>query len=1069
MDRENNQRRDRYRNRDYDHGREERDDRRDEWRDEQRNYGRDRDRDRDGDRGGFILDFKRRKLNLNRSVRDESRFDSGRGPRDYSRSATPRDRRGDATPLQQEFDAVGEPGVSAEDELVLDRDWYTGDEFGHTFGDEDHNPFGSYVETSWADLEHQEQAMLERKTARFDRVNPRTVQKQKDVDAWETNRMLTSGVAQRRDMGADFEDDEEATRVHLLVHDLRPPFLDGKTIFTKQLDPVPAVRDYQSDMAVFSRKGSRVVRERRQQRERQRAAKDATNAAGTMLGSIMGVHGDADDDSALPIAGEDEAARVAKGASAAAAAADSAAGTKGSNKFADHMKKNEGASSFSQSKSLREQREYLPAFAVREDLMRVIRDNQVVIVVGETGSGKTTQLTQFLYEDGYGKAGMIGCTQPRRVAAMSVAKRVSEEMEVKLGSTVGYAIRFEDCTSKDTVIKYLTEGVLLREFLNEQDLDRYACVIMDEAHERALNTDVLMGLFKKILQRRRDLKLIVTSATMNSKRFSEFFGGAPEFIIPGRTFPVDVMFHRTPVDDYVDQAVHQVLAIHVSMGQGDILVFMTGQEDVEVTCELVRERLNNLKDPPKLMILPMYSQMPADLQAKIFDKAPPGTRKCIVATNIAETSLTVDGIMYVVDPGYSKLKVYNPRMGMDTLQITPISQANASQRSGRAGRTGPGKAFRLFTEMAFKDELYLQTIPEVQRTNLSNTILLIKSLGVKDLLDFDFMDPPPQDTITTSLFDLWALGSLDNLGELTGLGRKMNAFPMDPPLAKLLIMSEEYGCSEEMVTIVSMLSVPNVFYRPKERQDESDAAREKFFVPESDHLTYLHVFSQWKANGYLDSWCMRHFLHSKSLRRAKEVREQLIDIMKMQKMTMASCGTDWDVVRKCICSGYYHQAAKVRGIGEYMNLRTSVTVQLHPTSALYGLGFLPDYVVYHELILTSKEYMSTVTSVDPRWLAELGGVFYSVKEKGYSAREKRVIETDFNRRMEIETQMARDKLRQDEQRRADEERAASSALHGDATGASIGSGGPGGSSSTKKIVVHGAVRKPVVKKRGRGF
>ncbi|OBT52331.1 hypothetical protein VE04_07626, partial [Pseudogymnoascus sp. 24MN13] len=628
-------------------------------------------------------------------------------------------------------------------------------------------------------------------------------------------------------------------------------------------------------------------------------------------------------------------------------------------------KKSEGASNFSQSKTLREQREYLPAFAVREDLLRVIRDNQVVIVAGETGSGKTTQLTQFLYEDGYGKRGMIGCTQPRRVAAMSVAKRVSEEMECKLGSTVGYAIRFEDCTSKETVIKYMTDGVLLRESLNEPDLDRYSCVIMDEAHERALNTDVLMGLFKKVLARRRDLKLIVTSATMNSKRFSDFYGGAPEFFIPGRTFPVDVMFHRSPVEDYVDQAVQQVLAIHVSMGAGDILVFMTGQEDIECTCELIQDRLNALNDPPKLSILPIYSQMPADLQAKIFDRAAPGVRKVIVATNIAETSLTVDGIMYVVDAGYSKLKVYNPRMGMDTLQITPISQANASQRSGRAGRTGPGKAFRLFTEAAYKDELYIQTIPEIQRTNLSNTVLLLKSLGVKDLLDFDFMDPPPQDTITTSLFDLWALGALRDIGDLTDVGLKMTPFPMDPSLAKLLITSEEYGCSEEMLTIVSMLSVPSIFYRPKERQEEL-RRRAREVLPTATAT----------------AWCTRRFLHPKSLRRAMEIREQIGDIMKMQKMTMVSCGTDWDVIRKCICSGYYHQAAKVKGIGEYVNLRTSVAIQLHPTSALYGLGYLPDYVVYHELILTSKEYMSTVTSVDPKWLAELGGVFYSVKEKG---------------------------------------------------------------------------------------
>jgi pre-mRNA-splicing factor ATP-dependent RNA helicase DHX38/PRP16 len=593
-------------------------------------------------------------------------------------------------------------------------------------------------------------------------------------------------------------------------------------------------------------------------------------------------------------------------------------------------------------------------------------------------------------------------------------------MEVRLGGLVGYAIRFEDCTSSETKIKYMTDGVLLRESLNESDLDRYSCIIMDEAHERALNTDVLMGLIKKVLARRRDLKLIVTSATMNSDRFSRFYGGAPEFIIPGRTFPVDIQYSRSPCEDYVDSAVKQVLAIHVSQGPGDILVFMTGQEDIEITCELVAERLKQLNDPPKLSILPIYSQMPADLQAKIFDRAAPGVRKVIVATNIAETSLTVDGIMYVVDSGFSKLKVYNPKMGMDTLQITPISQANASQRAGRAGRTGPGKCFHLYTERAFRDEFYIQAIPEIQRTNLANTVLLLKSLGVKDLLDFDFMDPPPQDTITTSLFDLWALGALDNIGDLTTLGRTMTAFPMDPSLAKLIITAVEYECSEEMLTIVAMLSVPSVFYRPKERQEESDAAREKFFVPESDHLTLLHVYTQWKVNGHSDGWCVRHFLHPKALRRAKEIRDQIRDIMEKQKMPLISCGTDWDVIRKCICSGYYHQAAKVKGIGEYINLRTSVTIQLHPTSALYGLGYLPDYVVYHELILTSKEYMSCVTSVDPHWLADLGAVFYSIKEKGYSARDKRVTEIEFNRKAELEAQMAVDKARE-EKRILDEE------------------------------------------------
>ncbi|KAF4124040.1 pre-mRNA-splicing factor ATP-dependent RNA helicase DHX38/PRP16 [Geosmithia morbida] len=951
-----------------------------------------------------------------------------------SRSSTPRGQsQSHYAPTPRRDDPADAPAPDDEDAKALDRDWYGGDEFGgHVFGDDAHNPFASYELSAW-ESQQIEAAKAQKMASRYD---ARKEERQRENDAWETNRMLVSGVAQRRDMAADFDDDE-ATRVHLLVHDLRPPFLDGRKIFSKQVEPVPAVRDYQSDMAVFSRKGSKVVKEARQQRERQRQAQEATSMAGTTLGNIMGAKED-DGDSALPVAGEEDG-KDREGRKV--------------NKFNANKEKAKGASNFSQSKSLREQREYLPAFAVREDLLRVIRENQVIIVIGETGSGKTTQLTQFLYEEGYGNRGMIGCTQPRRVAAMSVAKRVSEEMEVPLGSTVGYAIRFEDCTSKETVIKYMTDGVLLRESLNEPDLDRYSCIIMDEAHERALNTDILMGLFKKILQRRRDLKLIVTSATMNAKRFSDFFGSAPDFTIPGRTFPVDVMFHRSPVEDYVDQAVHQVLSIHASMDAGDILVFMTGQEDIEVTCELVRKRLDALNDPPKLEILPIYSQMPADLQAKIFDRAAPGVRKCIVATNIAETSLTVDGIKYVVDAGYSKLKVYNPKMGMDTLQITPISQANSSQRSGRAGRTGPGKAFRLYTEKAFKDELYMQTIPEIQRTNLANTVLMLKTLGVKDLLDFDFMDPPPQDTILTSMFDLWALGALDNMGELTELGKKMSAFPMDPSLSKLLIMAEEYGCSEEMITIVSMLSVPNVFYRPKERQDEADAAREKFWVHESDHLTYLQVYQAWKANGYSDGWCVRHFLHAKSLRRAKEIREQLLDIVRMQKMELVSCGMDWDLVRRAICSGYYHQAARYKGSGEYTNLRTNLGVQLHPTSALYA-GHPPDYIVYHELILTSKVYVSTVTAVDPYWLADLGGVFYSVKEKGYSTRDKRTVEKEFNRKVEIEAQMAEDK-RIDQERREAEKNRSVVVKKKEADG--------------KKFTQHGAVRKPLVKRRRGGI
>ncbi|GAA5865683.1 hypothetical protein JCM3774_004965 [Rhodotorula dairenensis] len=901
-----------------------------------------------------------------------------------------------------------------QDARTVDREWYNLDEGGAEMTGDGFDGYDDYADR---EAELIAKAGGGGTAGPKKRLTARQAARNAESDQWERNQLALSGVTgERRQLDFDNLDDEEESRVHLLVHDLKPPFLDGRVAFTKQLEPINPIKDPTSDLAVFAKKGSQLVMERRALREREKAAAKAASLAGTALGNIMGVKEDEGEQAAAGLASAAKRVDGSRGTGANAAGVggggggtDDDDGRKNSDsQFAEHMKKaahGKGSSHFARSKSLKEQRQYLPAFASREALLKVIRENQVVVVIGETGSGKTTQLTQFLHEEGYSNYGLIGCTQPRRVAAMSVAQRVSQEMEVELGAEVGYSIRFEDCTSEKTVIKYMTDGVMLRESLNEGDLDRYSVIILDEAHERSLNTDILMGLLRKILSRRRDLKLIVTSATMNAAKFSSFYDDAPCFTIPGRTFPVDVLFSKTPCEDYVDSAVKQALQIHISHPPGDVLIFMTGQEDIECTCDVIKERLEQVDDVAPLEVLPIYSQMPADLQAKIFSPTEDGRRKVIVATNIAETSLTVDGIMYVVDAGYSKLKVYNPRMGMDSLQITPISQANANQRSGRAGRTGAGTAYRLFTEMAFRDELFENTIPEIQRTNLSNTVLLLKSLGVKNLLEFDFMDPPPQENILNSMYQLWVLGALDNTGELTELGRKMSHFPMDPALAKMLISSVEMRCSAEVLTIVSMLSVPSVFYRPKERAEESDAAREKFFVPESDHLTLLHVYTQWKSNGYSDAWAARHFLHPKTLRKAREVRTQLLDIMKHQKLDIIPCGTDWDVIRRTICGAYFHQAARVKGIGEFQHLRTGVPMHLHATSSLYGLGYLPDYVVYHELVLTSKEYMSTVTSVDAYWLAELGSKFFSVREQHFSDRQRVAAKQQFNKESEAEMRL----------------------------------------------------------------
>merc|ERR1719486_910885 len=502
------------------------------------------------------------------------------------------------------------------------------------------------------------------------------------------------------------------------------------------------------------------------------------------------------------------------------------------------------------SMSILEQRQSLPIYKLKDELIRAINDNQILIVVGETGSGKTTQMTQYIAEAGFTARGKIGCTQPRRVAAMSVAKRVAEEFGCRLGQEVGYAIRFEDQTGPETMIKYQTDGMLLREILTDNVVSKYSVIMLDEAHERTISTDVLFGLLKKSVKLRPDLKMIVTSATLDAEKFSTYFFNSHIFTIPGRTFPVEILYSKDPEQDYVEAALMTVLQIHLTEPSGDVLVFLTGQEEIDTACQILHERMQKLESmsPPPLIILPVYSALPSEMQTMIFEPPPPGCRKCIVATNIAEASLTIDGIYFVVDPGMSKTKTYNAKTGMDALVITPVSQANARQRAGRAGRTGPGKCYRLYTEQAYRNEMMPTAVPEIQRTNLANVVLLLKAMQVNDMLGFDFMDPPPVQTLINAMESLWTLGSLDDEGLLTHLGRKMAEFPMEPQLSKMLLTAVDLKCSDEIMTIVAMLSVQNVFYRPKDKQAMSDQRKAKFHQPEGDHCTLLEVYKGWAHN-----------------------------------------------------------------------------------------------------------------------------------------------------------------------------------------------------------------------------
>ncbi|CAC5424154.1 DHX16 [Mytilus coruscus] len=631
--------------------------------------------------------------------------------------------------------------------------------------------------------------------------------------------------------------------------------------------------------------------------------------------------------------------------------------------------------------TIEETQKSLPIYPFKEDLIAAMEEHQVLIIEGETGSGKTTQIPQYLTQAGYTRGEKkIGCTQPRRVAAMSVAARVSEEMGYKLGNEVGYSIRFEDCTSERTIIKYMTDGMLLREFLSEPDLGGYSVMIIDEAHERTLHTDVLFGLVKDIARFRPDLKLLISSATLDAEKFSEFFDDAPIFRIPGRRYPVDIYYTKAPEADYLDAAVVSVLQIHVTQPTGDILVFMTGQEEIETSNEMLQERTRKLGSKIKeLIILPIYANLPSDMQAKIFEPTPPGARKVILATNIAETSLTIDGIKYVIDPGFCKQNSYNARTGMESLVVTPISKASANQRAGRAGRVSAGKCFRLYTAWAYKNELEDNTIPEIQRTNLGNVVLLLKSLGINDLIHFDFMDPPPHETLVLALEQLYALGALNNRGELTKLGRRMAEFPVDPMMSKMILASEQYQCAKEILSITAMLSVNNsIFYRPKDKVVHADTARQNFFRPGGDHLTLLNIYEQWEETDYSTQWCFENFIQHRSMKRARDVRDQLEGLLERVEIEVTSKPGDTIALRKAITAGFFYHTARLSKGGNYRTVKHQQTVMVHPNSSLFEDR--PRWLIYHELVFTTKEFMRQVIEIENSWLLEVAPHYYKSKE-----------------------------------------------------------------------------------------
>ena len=793
-------------------------------------------------------------------------------------------------------------------------------------------------------------------------------------ERWEIKQLIASGAVSAQDC-PDIDEEyhatvngegafEEEEDIDIEVREDEPPFLAGQTKQSLELSPIRVVKAPEGSLNRAAQAGTNLAKERKELKQSEAADRAAEEASKVNLNEQWQDPMINSEDRKFASDLRHTQQQTTK---AIAAIPEWKRATQGKDQSFGRRT----------DMTIKQQRESLPVYKFRKQLLDAVAQNQLLIVVGDTGSGKTTQLTQYFAEAGYANHGMIGCTQPRRVAAMSVAKRVSEEVGSELGREVGYTIRFEDRTSPDTKIKYMTDGMLQREILLDPDLKRYSVIMLDEAHERTIATDVLFGLLKKTLKRRPDLKLIVTSATLDADKFSEYFNQCPIFSIPGRTYPVEIMYSREPEDDYLDAALTTVMQIHLTEPAGDILLFLTGQEEIDTSCEVLYERMKALgPSVPELIVLPVYSALPSEMQSRIFDPAPPGSRKVVIATNIAETSITIDQIYYVIDPGFVKQNAYDPKLGMDSLIVTPISQAQAKQRAGRAGRTGPGKCFRLYTEAAYQSEMLPTTIPEIQRQNLSYTILMLKAMGINDLLHFDFMDPPPTNTMLTALEELYALSALDDEGLLTRLGRKMADFPMEPALAKVLIASVDSGCSEEMLTIISMLSVQSVFYRPKEKQQQADQKKSKFHDPHGDHLTLLNVYNGWKTSRFADPWCFENFIQKRQMMRARDVRAQLVQIFQRYKHQIVSCGRNTLKVRQSLCSGFFRNSARKDPQEGYKTLIEGTPVYMHPSSALFGKP--AEHVVFHTLVLTTKEYMHCATVIEPKWLVEAAPTFFKV-------------------------------------------------------------------------------------------
>ncbi|KAF9475332.1 P-loop containing nucleoside triphosphate hydrolase protein [Pholiota conissans] len=595
--------------------------------------------------------------------------------------------------------------------------------------------------------------------------------------------------------------------------------------------------------------------------------------------------------------------------------------------------------------SIQRQQERLPIYKHKEKLLYCIEKYGVMIVVGQTGCGKTTQLPQYLLQAGWAADGLvIACTQPRRIAATSVASRVADEVGTKLGNEIGYTIRFEDVSSKEnTRILYMTDGMLFRETLVDPLLSRYSVIMVDEAHERSVYTDLLLGILRKIRKKRPALRIIVSSATLDAMKFFDYFsqGSSPEectiVSLEGRMYPVEVAYLSEPTADYIQKAAEVVWNLNLQEGSGDILVFLTGREDIDRCLQELSDMLPTLPVRARRLIpLPLHAGLTTDEQLLVFQPAAAGTRKVIISTNIAE------------------IRVYHPTTTLASLATVPISAASATQRAGRAGRTAPGICYRLYPA-SFFNALALTTSPEITRTDLTTPILQLKSLGINDLMKFDWVSAPPAETVLRALEGLYAAGMIDENGKLTPMGEKVSECPVEVGIARMLFRSKEYKCGEEILTIAAMTTVQDVFIIPDGASGAlAELERRKFTAEEGDHLTLLNAYNAFTRYGRSSGWCKSHALSFRAMSRAISIRAQLKKYMLRFNLPIESCEGDSKRLARCLVSGYWRNGARWMPDGTYRSVRGNLVLHVHPTSVLFTRKPRTGWVIFHEMEETKK-------------------------------------------------------------------------------------------------------------------